>query len=216
MAKGDKTLMSRLWILIASLVAVAALAVEIKVGTGSNINVSIIGGGPWIDSMVPGSAFRNGASAPGLSNFTDSDIQVLSFAKAADNLVHGSFQLNHNYKEGTDIKLHLHVFFPTAAAGETETNVWRVCYSWANIGDVFPAATVVNVTNTGAITQYEHRMINVGTLTGSGKTISSVVALSVQRTGTDGHDIYDDYIGFLGADAHYQVDALGSTTDSNK
>ena len=171
----------------------------------------------WVDSMVPAMSFRNGASAPTLGNGPDASIQLLLFAKAADNLVHGTLQLNHDYKEGTDIEPHIHVWFPAYAASTAETNIWSLSYSWGNIStNGLPTATTVTVTNTGVVQPNEHRVIAFPTITGSGKTISSILALTVQRTGTDGHDVYDDNIGLLGFDVHYQKDTEGSASQWTK
>jgi hypothetical protein len=196
-----------------AILTIAALAFEIRVPTGSNVKVAIGTGGPWIDSMVPAAGFKLGSSAPTWGNFTDANIQVLTFAKSAADIVYGSLQLNHGYKEGSDIHPHCHVWFPTAAVATASTNVWKLTYSWGSIGSAFPASASVIVTNDGAITQYEHRVINFGAISGTSKTMSSIIAVAIERTGTDAYDIYDDAIGFLGFDVHYQTDSLGSSQE---
>jgi hypothetical protein len=171
----------------------------------------------WVDSMVPGMSFRNGASAPTLGNGPDASIQLLLFAKDADNLAHGTLQLNHNYKEGTDIEPHIHVWFPAYAASGAETNVWSLSYSWGNIStNGFPTPTTVTVTNTGVVQPNEHRVIAFPTISGAGKASSSIEMVTIKRIGTDGHDVYDDNIGFLGFDVHYQVDTSGSSSQWTK
>lgn len=192
-----------------------AFAAEIKVQDGSNIIFSIGAEHPWVDSMVPGMAFRNGVSAPSLEDGPTADIQILSFAKDADNIVHGTLQLNHNYAEGTDIKPHIHLWFPTDAASTAETNVWQITYMWGNIAtNGFVGSPVTQIiTNSGQVYAGEHRVIPFSTITGTGKTISSVLMITVERTGTDGYDVYDDYIGFIGFDVHYQRDTPGSSTE---
>jgi hypothetical protein len=198
-------------LLIASCIAVNVMAADYN--SASNFKWSVSTDGPWKDSMVPASGFKLGASAPTWGNFTDANIQVLQFAKAADNLVHGTVQLNHDYREGTTISPHLHIWFPIAASAATSTNVWLLHYSWGNVTGVFPTSTTVTVTNSGAITQYEHRLIEFPDIVGTSKTVSSIIAVTVQRTGSDGYDVYDDVIGLVGFDVHYRVDTLGSTSE---
>lgn len=171
---------------------------------------------PWVDSMVPAAGFKVGGSAPTWGNFTDANIQTLQFAKGADNVVYGSVQLNHDYKESSDIRAHIHVSYPTAALATADTNVWELRYAWADISETFPTATTVIVTNSGAITQNEHRIISFGSIAGAGMKVSSILAVAIERTGTDAYDVYDDIISFLGFDVHYQVDALGSSAETSK
>lgn len=207
--------MKKAWLVVIPVVAISLL-IGADFYSDANFKFAVSTDGPWVDSMVPGMAFRLGASAPALDDFTDSDIKVLSYAKDADNLAYATLQLNHNYKEGTDIYPHIHVFYPIAAVSTAETNVWSLSYSWGDIAGVFPASTTVIVTNSGAIAEFEHRIIQFGAIDGTGMNISSVLAVTIQRTGTDDYDVYDDTIGFLGFDVHYQVDALGSTTATSK
>jgi hypothetical protein len=171
----------------------------------------------WNDSMAPALSFRNGSSAPTLGDGPDSGVKVLLFAKDAGNLAHGSIQIPHDYKEGTDVYPHLHLWFPAYAASGAETNVWKLTYSWGNIStNGFPASASISVTNTGVIQPNEHRIVSFGAISGAGKKISSCILVTVERTGTDGHDVYDDNIGFVSADAHYQQDTIGSASETTK
>lgn len=126
-------------------------------------------------------------------------------------------QLPHTYKEGTDIVMHLHWVIPVAGAGAGAENVkWDVTYSWANIDSTFPvessATVTIDVQNDNA---NEHMIDNLVTITGTGKTISSVLICSLERDVSVANDYANDAY-FLEADFHYQINTLGSRQITTK
>lgn len=170
----------------------------------------------WVDSAVPATNFKTGASAPTWGNFTDANIQVLQFSKTLNNQIFGSVQLFHNYIEGTDVTPHMHVVFPTAAVGTASTNVWTLAYSWANIGGVFPASTTISITNSSARSAFQQAILDFGTISGTNKLISSVMCFSITRNGGNAYDIYDDVIDLISFDLHHQVNDVGSKNETSR
>lgn len=184
--------------------------------TSSNALEALIFKPRWVDSAVPATNLKPGASAPTWGNFTDANIQVLQFSKTLNNHVFGSVQLYHNYIEGTDVTPHMHVVFPTAAVATASTNVWTLAYSWANIGGTFPASTTISITNSGARSAFQQAILDFGSISGTNKLISSVMCFSITRNGNNAYDIYDDVIDLVSFDLHHQVNDVGSKNETSR
>jgi len=163
----------------------------------------------WDDLSIAMAQVRTPASlAPTWTPYKSS--QVPAFSDTQVNVLYFSAQMPHSYKEGTDLEFHIHVAYPDAVAGNS---VWYFTYSWANDGDAFPAPLSAQVTKPSiGIVDGHQRMQIVANIDGTGKTISSVLLCSIQRTGTHGDDNYGNVIYLVSGDFHYQKDALGSRT----
>jgi hypothetical protein len=141
--------------------------------------------------------------------------EVLAFSASLQNTVYFTIQLPHSYKEGTDIGFHIHLAYPDNASGNS---IWYFTYSWANIGSNFPAeSNSGNVTVASPTTTDRHQVADiVATISGSGKTISSMLLCSISRLGNNGSDTYGNVIYLVGADIHHQIDTIGSRTATAK
>ena len=136
--------------------------------------------------------------------------QVPAFSDTQVNVLYFSAQLPHSYKEGSNLEFHIHVAYPDAVAGNS---VWYFTYSWANIGDAFPAPSSATVTKSSIGVVDGHQLIELkADIDGTGKKISSILLCSIQRTGTHGDDNYGNVIYLVSGDFHYQIDSLGSRT----
>jgi hypothetical protein len=170
----------------------------------------------WEDLRVPISAVRIAGAAPAAEQAYKSGI-VLAFDTLSDDYCYFTAQIPHSYKEGTDLEAHLHWAIPTAGGGAATENVkWDLTYSWSNIGAAIPNASsvtlTVDVNNTNAD---EHLMDEWTTISGTGKTISSMLICSLKRdTGVAsdyGNDVY-----LMEIDFHYEIDTIGSRTETVK
>lgn len=140
--------------------------------------------------------------------------QVPAFSADQVNVLYFSAQVPHSYKEGTDLEFHVHVAYPDNTWGYSR---WYMTYSWANVGDVFPAESSASVVHGSTNTTDEHQLIELtSSINGTGKTISSILLCSIQRTGTFVSDNYSNVIYLVSADFHYQKDSLGSKTQTHK
>jgi hypothetical protein len=117
--------------------------------------------------------------------------------------------LPHSYKEGTDIEFHIHISYPDNASGNS---TWYFTYSWANIDGTFPAPS-----NSGKVVVPSHTTADyhdiaqiIASISGSGKTVSSILICSISRLGADGTDDYDNGIYLVSGDFHFQKDTMGS------
>lgn len=118
------------------------------------------------------------------------------------------FQLPHAWKEGTELRPHLHWAKTTTGAGIPN---WQMKYKFANAGDVFPAfsslvSSTVGVSDSNTINK--HALSYFPSIDATGKLISSMLCVVLQRTSTG--DTYGADAKLLEFDIHYQVDSTGS------
>jgi len=117
-------------------------------------------------------------------------------------------QMPHSWKEGSDVTPHIH-WWPTST--NTGDVYWRLEYKWTNInGTDAGAFTTVNIQDAGDGTNLKHQVASFGTISGAGKTISSMLIMKVSRIGGDVLDTYTADALFREFDIHYEMDTLGS------
>jgi len=56
----------------------------------------------------------------------------------------------------------------------------------------------------------KHILTNIGTITNSGHTLSSMLMCRLFRNSSSETDTFDDFAYLLEADFHYQIDQIGS------
>lgn len=133
---------------------------------------------------------------------------VYTFDDAREPEVFFTCQLPHSYKQGSDIKAHCHFSTPTQTA---TTITWGLEYTWVSIGAV--AAPSVIISNaTPCPPAYQHTIGSIGTISGAGKGISSILVCRLFRTPGG----YAGSAALLSVDFHIQLDSIGSTTDISK
>jgi len=122
-------------------------------------------------------------------------------------------QLPHGYDEGSIIVPHVH-WVPTGAAASGDVR-WGLEYTWANIGGSFGTTNSVGVTDTAG-SQYDHQIASFGDISGSGKTISSVILCRLYRDPDHEDDDYGDDAAVVSIDIHVLHDSLGSDEETDK
>jgi len=158
----------------------------------------------WVDGWI-------GASVQGSVG-----VYVWHFNTGEINEVFFSVQLPHAYKEGTDLKPHIHWTKHNSDSGNVK---WGLEYTICNVASTFPDTTTLTSTSvdTGSsTTPYNHLLTNLGTISGTGLTVSSMLIGRLFRDGIDPTDTYDGYAALLEFDIHYQVDSLGSILETAK
>lgn len=164
----------------------------------------------WNDMRVPGTSARLGSSAPAVAAFLGAGgLYVLQFnGTGVANDIYFEIQMSHEYKEGTNILPHVH-WTPTDT--NTGNVVWYLEYSWANIGATFGASTTITSTPEAAGgTAWVHKVANFAAITGTGKTISSMLVCRLYRDPADVNDTYAHPAAFLEFDLHFEIDTVGS------
>ncbi|SDX71522.1 hypothetical protein SAMN05444411_108117 [Lutibacter oricola] len=134
------------------------------------------------------------------------------FDKNNEEEVYFMVQMPHGWSEGTDIYPHIH-WSAKSNVGSSKVK-WGLEYTWSNVGDAFGASTIIYgsdpVATYAPISAYEHAITPLPTMSGTGKSLSSMIICRVFRDATDSEDNYGADAGLLEIDFHYQIDSDGS------
>lgn len=176
----------------------------------------------WEDLRVPvtstklsGSKDPDFAKAYDNAGGTSQGVFTYFFDKATEEEVYFSAQLPHTYKEGSDIIAHVH-WFPVANGVSGRTVSWGLEYLWTNMGSTSGNTVIVYANDTiqedAVLAADKHYLTNFAALSGTGKTISSMLLCRIFRdaTGAGLTDDYDNDVGLLEIDFHYEIDTTGS------
>lgn len=172
----------------------------------------------WDDLRLAGTDLRAGASAPSFTNFRNG-LYLQGFVSNQVDEVHFTVQLPHAWKEGSDIHPHIHWTHNVASPGNNAGVVWKLEYSWVNIGSAFPATSTMTAALTWT-TSPPAQHVNILTpfldsegtdhIVGLGKTVSSQLIGRLYRDTTDNADNWAQIALLIELDFHYQIDTLGS------
>lgn len=178
----------------------------------------------WEDSQVPGlfTQAGGGSNPPTWTQIQDDgagSVGVWGYAfddATSDDEVWVQVQLPHGWVEGSDIEPHIHWTPPTAAAGQV---VWKIEYTWCNVGDVIPTTTTITTdggydsTNSTAL---EHLIAGFPTVSGTGKEVSSMFLARIYRDVSDANDTYAADAFLLSFDIHIKKNSIGSDLEFSK
>jgi hypothetical protein len=173
----------------------------------------------WDDSQVPALAIVAGATAPGLISFSTNELlKIYGFDGASrDELGHFTVQLSHRYDEGTPVKPHVHWCRTADPGAEDRTNVvWRLVYAFQSVNGHFSQTYTNQVTNYVAGTNWVHQISGFTPITNTAATISAILVGSLTRVSQDAGDTYDQDVGLLGFDLHFEVNGFGSDEETSK
>lgn len=124
-------------------------------------------------------------------------------------------QLPHKWKEGSDIFPHVH-WIPPRNMDSTKVR-WGLEYVWTNIGDTLTTTDILtNDTPIPSIKNpvaFQHTITELGVVSGKNKTISSMLVCRVFRDAESDEDTFDDEVGLLQIDFHYEIDSDGSNEE---
>ena len=170
------------------------------------------------DLVVNPAIGKLGATAPEWVDF-NTTFSALAFDAARDEFVTFTIQMPHDYKEGSDIYAHVHWTSQTAAG--TNRVTWKLDYAWANLSSALTTTGNLSASEitTGAahsMIAYEHVITPLGTISGTGKTLSSIITCRLTRVGSGGSDSYGADADLLSFDLHYEADAFGSSSEYTK
>jgi hypothetical protein len=170
----------------------------------------------WNDLFLP----INTARHPGSQNPTETafttNLSQYTFA-VNDYVDLAGQEVLHGYKEGTDLELHLHLCTNGTEVVDTKAR-YVIYYSWANVNGTFSEASATGeVTIPANTADRTHLYLDMGDITGTNKTIGSQLCLRVQRIAktADGNNPAANPF-LLQVGIHYQLDSLGSTSETTK
>lgn len=175
----------------------------------------------WDDLRVPLSEPSTGTIKPDWAKFpygSSASNPFLNWFKATGiDEMYFVVQLPHDWDPGTTIMPHIH-WVPSAngAAGPTVPR-WGLQYSWASLGETFPTYNTIYGTNTipsEVLVMSRHYLtpLEAG-ISGSGKTISSMIICRIFRDGDNAADTFLGLAGALEVDFHYERNTMGSRTE---
>lgn len=170
----------------------------------------------WEDLRVPVNAVKVGPTkVPTLTAYKGSHVYAFADQALAANEEQITFavQLPHSYLEGSAIYPHVHWVGQDNTAGNVR---WELSYSWANIGSAFPGAQSIYITDANLDTDV-HNIASFLPITGTGKTISSMLLCALSRNSSNALDTFNGKSAYLlEVDFHFQVDSHGSREELTK
>jgi hypothetical protein len=157
----------------------------------------------WKDLILPITSVGPGGSNPAATTLLG-NVQVYGFQTG--DLIQGSFEIQHDYIEGTDLNVHVHWAPSTSNTGAV---VFNFEYTVANVGAVYPATTILNQPFTPSGVQAQHQLSAfTTTIPGTGRKIGDVVCFRFLRNATGNAFTGLALVTSIGV--HYQCDCLGS------
>jgi hypothetical protein len=191
---------------------------DLTITTGA-AKTLVLGTGVYKDINMAGYLLAKPASsAPGVDTFRSTggvDTTIETYAFAIGELVHGGFELQHDYKEGTDLVFHVHWQGIAAPGGGTDNVQWRLNYIVARDGVTLAAATAIDSPDVAIDTQYRCYRSDFADIVGTTFKIGDQFMFTLTRVAA----VSDDYAGdclIETAGIHYQVDTLGSRAATTK
>jgi len=181
----------------------------------------------WDDLMVyPDATTKSGSYSPSWARFgqngSSQGVFLWMFSPTTEQELYFTVQIPHSYKLGTTIYPHVH--WTTTTGTPSGTNVvWGLEYTIMKISGTFSTTTTIITANTVISTPTstaQHLITSFGGIA-SGTTpneigISTVLICRLYRKAVDTNDTFDNSVGLLGFDIHYERDTEGSRTEFAK
>lgn len=174
----------------------------------------------WDDLRFPANDVNPGVAnapdwtlvAPGTTGTGDfGQLYVLEFNQNTEEEVYLNVQLPHAWKEGSEIRPHIHWINHTQSVGDV---VWGIEYAIANVNGYFPADTtkqsVVATCAPWVDGEIKHQIDSFGGIDMTGFEISCMLLIRLYREADNPLDTADDDVGLLEFDIHIQYDSDGS------
>jgi len=170
----------------------------------------------WNDINFPANSLGKTVNFPDdIALFGSGNIQGVGFAGTGTTVeqLFGATELLHDWKEGSNIELHLHWMPTTSDTGNVK---WQVEYSWANALGTFGAPTSISKVVPAEGTAWKHYLDDFTDIVGTGMKIGSYFVFRLFRDPADAQDTYEADAALLAIGIHYETDTLGSRTEHVK
>lgn len=164
----------------------------------------------WEDLRFPATGINppGGASDADVDNADTPWIGTLLYAANATELACGIAQMPHSWKEGSNIKPHIHWAPTNNNAGDV---LWQFDYMISNVNGIFPGAyTTLQKLASADGDLNKHQIIGFDEIDMTGYVLSCVILWRVSRIGGDASDNYEADARLIEFDIHFQVDGDGS------
>ena len=157
------------------------------------------------------------SSAPSVTTFldnagADTDIATLGFA--AGDKVGGTFELQHDYKEGSGIYFHIHFQCDGAPSG-TDNVAWEIDYTIVRDDATMAATANISTGDVAIATQYKQYSADWSVVAGTNLLIGDQISFKLTRVAAAG-DAYAGECKLKTVGLHYEIDTVGSRTITTK
>jgi hypothetical protein len=164
----------------------------------------------WDDVVIGGLEVGVGATAPALTDYVGG-IQLRAFAgSATDDQIYTTIQVPHSavQNDPTNWNIHLHVSQATAA---TNFTVWETTVNSGNPDKPFGNTFTNLTTNAMSVTNFQHQIITLATITNTTGSLSKVFNVRVRRLAASNASDNNAQVVFLHSmDLHLRRDSWGS------
>lgn len=157
------------------------------------------------------------SSAPGTVTFIDEngdDTTIETYGFAVGELVHGGFEIQHDYVEGTDLVFHVH-WQGIAAPSGIDNVQWRLTYVVMRGNTTLNPAVTIDSSDTAIDTRYKSYRTSFGVIDGTNFLIEDQFMFTLTRVTATG-DAYAGDALIETAGIHYEVNTLGSRQVATK
>ena len=141
------------------------------------------------------------ANTPSVGDLVDANMKCYHFAGAGPlEELSFSWDLQHDYKSGSDVVFHVHWAPATAAAGDV---YFKAYYLWESAGAVIPAPTLLAIAAVPAPGVAWHSTRTDFTIPGVGRTFNARLVVRLIRDPGDAEDTYADDAALVSVGIHY-------------
>lgn len=169
----------------------------------------------WRDENAGGIALtRAAANRPDLTTINGTNILTYAFDGGGSlEELHWGTEIQHDYKEGTDIWPHIHFYPTTDAVGDIK---FTLEYYIKSRGVATVQGTTSFVTSSGGTAWEEIRIDFDDVIDGTNLTIADQAHFRIFRDSSDAQDGYTNDVAIATVGYHYEVDTVGSRQITTK
>lgn len=164
------------------------------------------------DIFLPIAVTKPGGTAPSWDSFHGN---LSQYTFAINDYVEGAFELKHGYTEGSNLNIHVHIVTNGAEASKEARYSFE--YWIADMNEASTTTTTItsadaNLTNADG----HHQYVDIGDIDGTNFKIGAIVCFLFKRVAlVDGDNpTADPFVVSIGF--HYNIDAMGSKTETTK
>lgn len=165
----------------------------------------------WDDLRVPAlsTKINPALSEPAFESLFDGlFVRKFDTSNADNESVHFLAQIPHSYKEGTDLRPHIHWIPDSTDTGDV---FWSFEYSRSNIDGVFGDTITDEIVVPADGVQFKHQIAGLTPIDGTGVIISQMfICRLTRRSTTQAKDTFTGNACFLEFDFHFQRNSHGS------
>jgi hypothetical protein len=138
---------------------------------------------------------------------------TVDYSGNATNTQYITREIEHDFKEGENLELHMHWMPEDTTAGNT---YWQIDWRWHDMGSP-PGSWTTAYKTIAAPGAVNHTYATMLTMTGTGMAISSIAQFKISRLGADPSDTYNGKLARVFCfGLHYAVDYWGSKNLTSK